>query len=246
VAGDEYASLNTRAPPFDDVRVRRAVAFAVDRGALARKWGSGAQPLCQIVPASVPGHVAYCPYTRRPNAAGTWSAPDLAKARALIAASGTKGMTVNYYAEVNVVGKPGLVDTYMVSLLRRLGYKVALHRAGPNTTFEHLQIGTGSWWADVPSASQWTRLLACDSLIQGKPRFCDPGVDRLTRRAQRLQMSDPAGANRLWARADRRLTDEAAWISVIQPAWVSVVSDRVGGYHYVPTIGVLVDRLWVR
>jgi peptide/nickel transport system substrate-binding protein len=246
VAGDEYASLNTRAPPFDDVRVRRALAFAVDRGALARKWGSGAQPLCQIVPASVPGHVAYCPYTRRANAAGTWSAPDLAKARALIAASGTQGMTIDYFAEVNVVGEIGLVDSYMSSLLRRLSYKVVLHPIGPDTTFDHFQIGTGSWWADVPSPSQWMRLLACDALTKGEPRFCDPAVDRLTQRAQRLQMSDPATANRLWARADRRITDQAAWIPVIQPAWVSIVSARVGGYHYVPTIGVLAHRLWVR
>jgi peptide/nickel transport system substrate-binding protein len=242
VPGDEYASLNTHLPPFDDVRARRALAFAVDRGAVARKWGPGAQPLCQIVPSSVPGHVPYCPYTRRANKAGTWSAPDLAKARALIAASGTKGMTIDYYAEVNVVGGIGLVDTYMASLLRRLGYRVALHRIGPNTTLHHLQVGTGSWWADVPSPSQWTTRLACDATNR---RFCDPAVDRLTRRAERRQASDPAAANRLWARADRRLTDEAAWVPVLQPASVSIVSARVGGYHYVPTIGTLVHRLWV-
>jgi ABC-type transport system substrate-binding protein len=155
-------------------------------------------------------------------------------------------MAIDYYAEVHVVGEIGLVDTYLSSLLRRLGYKVTLHRLGPDTTFDHFQIGTGSWWGDVPSPSQWTRRLACDALTKGGPRFCDPAVDRLTQRAERLQTSDPAAADRLWASADRRLTDRAAWIPVIQPAWVSVVSARVGGYHYVPTIGVLTHRLWVR
>jgi peptide/nickel transport system substrate-binding protein len=105
--------------------------------------------------------------------------------------------------------------------------------------------GTGSWWADIPSPSQWTQLLSCDALDNGPPRFCDPTVDRWTRRAQLLQRSNPAAANRLWARADRRITDQAAWIPAIQPAWVSVVSARVGGHQYVPTIGVLVHRLWV-
>ena len=80
IAGTEFAWLNTRARPFDDIQVRRALAFAVDRGALARQW-PGARPLCQILPATVPGHVPYCPYTRRPNQAGEWSAPDLARAR---------------------------------------------------------------------------------------------------------------------------------------------------------------------
>jgi peptide/nickel transport system substrate-binding protein len=105
--------------------------------------------------------------------------------------------------------------------------------------------GTGSWWADIPSPSQWTQLLSCDALDNGPPRFCDPTVDRWTRRAQLLQRSNPAAANRLWARADRRITDQAAWIPAIQPAWVSVVSARVGSHQYVPTIGVLVHRLWV-
>jgi peptide/nickel transport system substrate-binding protein len=247
VAGNEFAWLNTHARPFDDVRVRRALAFAVDRGALARRWGPGARPLCQIVPASVPGHVAYCPYTRRPNKTGRWYAPDLARARALIAASGTKGMAITYWAKIDVIGKPGLVDSYMVSLLRRLGYKVKLRAIHPDTVHGRgFQIGTGSWWADIPSPSQWTVLLRCHTLDHSPPRFCDRTVDRWARRAQLLQRSNPAAANRLWARTDRRITDQAPWISAIQPAWVSVVSARVGGYQYVPTIGVLVHRLWVR
>ena len=247
VAGDEFAWLNTRAKPFDDVRVRRALAFAVDRGALARRWGPGARPLCQIVPRSIPGHVPYCPYTRHPDDTGAWHAPDLAKARALIAASGTKGMAITYWAKTDVVGKPGLVDSYVASLLRRLGYKVTLRAIRPATALgPDFQIGTGSWWADIPSPSQWTQLLSCHALDNGPPRFCDGTVDRWARRAQRLQRDNPAAANRIWARVDRRITDRAAWIPAIQPAWISVVSARVGGYQYVPTIGVLLHRLWVR
>jgi peptide/nickel transport system substrate-binding protein len=243
VAGNEFAWLNTHARPFDDIRVRRALAYAVDRGALARRW-LGARPLCQIVPASVPGHVPYCPYTRRPNKAGVWKAPDLARARALIAASGTKGMAITYWAKVDVIGKPGLVDGYMASLLRRLGYKVTLRAIRPATVLgEDFQVGTGSWWSELPLASQWTQLLRCDA---HDSRFCDPTVDRWMRRAQGLQITDPAAANRLWARVDRRITDQAPWIPAIQPAALSVVSARVGGYHYIPSAGVLVDRLWVR
>jgi peptide/nickel transport system substrate-binding protein len=247
IPGNEFAWLSTRTKPFDDPRVRRALAFAVDRGALARRWGPGARPLCQIVPASIAGHVPYCPYTRHPNKAGTWNAPDLAKARALIAASGTKGTAITYWAQVDVVGKPGLVDSYMASLLRQLGYKVKLRAIRPDTVLgEGFQIGSGSWWADIPSPSQWTALLSCHTLDHSPPRFCDPVVDRWARRAQMLQRSNPTAAKRLWASLDRRTTDQVPWVAAIQPAWVSVVSARVGGYQYVPTIGVLLHRLWVR
>jgi peptide/nickel transport system substrate-binding protein len=243
VAGSEYAWLDPTVRPFDDLRVRRALAYAVDRGAVARRWGSGAQPLCQVVPASIPGHVPYCPYTRRPDKAGRWNGPDLAKARALVAASGTAGMAITYWAQTDVTGTFGLVDRYVASVLRRLGYKVTLRAIGQGGPRGAVQIGTGSWWADVPSASQWTQLLSCDSRPH---RFCDRTVDRWTRRAARLQSTDAAAANRLWARADRRLTDQVPWVSVLQPAWVSITAANIGGYQYVPTVGVLVHRLWVR
>ena len=241
IAGTEFAWLNTRARPFDDIQVRRALAFAVDRGALARQW-LGARPLCQILPATVPGHVPYCPYTRRPNQAGEWSAPDLARARRLIAASGTKGMAITYWAHFNA-GKPGLVDGYMASLLRRLGYKVKLRAIGAGRVPGTVQVGTGSWYSDIPLASQWMEQLRCDS---PESRFCDPTADRWMRRAQRLLATDPAAASRLWARIDRRITDQAPWIAAIQPGALSVVSARVGGFQFIPSNGPLVDRLWVR
>ena len=260
VAGNEYAWLNTHVPPFDDVRVRRALSYAVDRGALARRWGFGARPLCQIVPPSIPGHVQYCPYTREPGEDGRWRGPDLAKARALIAASGTKGTRITYYAFAGVTGSASPLDTYLVSLLRRLGYKatlVALHedRFVPvtNDARRRIQIGSGSWWADIPSASEWTQLLSCAAYDARGPEsnsnpagFCDPAVDRLTRRAAQLQSTDPSAANRLWARADRLITDNAPWVPTIQPAVPDTLAPNVGGYQTVPTVGVLPHRLWVR
>ena len=79
-------------PLFDDVSVRRAVNFAVDRGAIAALFGGRGFPTCQILPTAFPGYVPYCPYTRDPGR--TWTRPDLAKARELIARSGTAGSRV--------------------------------------------------------------------------------------------------------------------------------------------------------
>ena len=92
--------LNTRLAPFDRLNVRRAMNYAADRGAAVRAAGGPdiAQATCQILPPNFPGYRPYCPYSAGATAQGSWTAPDLAKARALVASSGTQGMEVTVWS----------------------------------------------------------------------------------------------------------------------------------------------------
>ena len=105
-----YVFLNTRVRPFDDVRVRRAVNYALDRELFAGLIGGRlAQPVCHIVPPNFAGYVPYCPYTARPSPDGRWSGPDLDEARRLVAASGTKGERIVVWIEPGLARSGGQV-----------------------------------------------------------------------------------------------------------------------------------------
>jgi peptide/nickel transport system substrate-binding protein len=256
----DYLILNVNVPPFDDVRVRRALNFALDRRAVARIWGPrGATPTCQILPPQMPGYRPYCPYTRAPESDGRWRAADLGRARRLIAASGTKGMKVVVWNSP----EPGSFMEEMraaVRLLRRLGYRAQLKivptaayaRRSGNSRYR-IQASSGAWVADYPSASAFvTLLLSCATFTPNRDYttnaggFCDPAIDRRATHAALLQTTRPDQAARLWAGIDRELVDRAVWLPMVTPTTTDVVSSRVGNFQFHLLWGLLVDQLWVR
>jgi peptide/nickel transport system substrate-binding protein len=252
--------LNTREAPFSHVLVRQALNFAIDRKAIVALYGGpqDATPTCQIIPATIPGHVPYCPYTVHPSASRRWTAPDLARARRLIAESGTSGEAVTVLTEAPSGPWDEPVGRYTVGLLRKLGYRARLEVATPNfnaaiNNYHHPpQIVTNSWIADHPAASQWITIqLSCGAWhpptqLQNHAEFCEPAIDRLADQASLLQLTDPVAADRVWARADRDITNLAPWVPTVTATETDLVSQRVGDYQYVPTIGGLLDQLWVR
>ena len=257
-----FLNLNVNAPPFNDLRVRRAVNLALDRRSAVNGWGGplAAQPACQILPPGLAGYQRYCPYTRDPVTGGSWRAPDLARARRLVAASGTAGMKVTVW---NVLHTPqGGVDEAedLVQALRQLGYR-ASQRFLPQSTFfayindsrNHPQVIDGGWSADYPSADDFIGKLTCAYFVPGNgvattdtSELCDPGLDRQIVRAAAQQATNPAAAAALWARLNRQLTDLAIWVPTVVPNELDFLSSRVRNYQYNPVWGALVDQFWIR
>jgi peptide/nickel transport system substrate-binding protein len=258
ILGTDFLIFDTRKRPFDDVRVRRAVNYALDRRAVADLVGGphAAAPTCQVLPPHMPGYRPYCPYTGGPGTR-RWRAPNLALARRLVAASGTRGARVLLVeAATPQVG----IDEgrIVVATLRRLGYRATLRVLRPGTyDRDASKVGAnmtaGGWVADYPAASDFTTgLLTCSGYRPGtdfnrnSAGFCDPRLDRAMGRARALQLSDPPRANALWARIDHALVDRAVWLPTVTPTNVDVVSKRVGNYLFHPIWGVMIDQLWVR
>ena len=241
--------LNTRVPPFDRLDVRRALNYAADRAAAVRAAGGGvvAQPTCQILPAGFPGYQPYCP----------WSRPNLARARALVARSGTRGMKVTFWSWGNLPD----IGPYAVKLLRSLGYRASMKSRSGYEYFgvvgdsrTRAQIGTTEWISDYPAASGFfNAVLTCSSFLPKNPgnsnnaQFCDPSIDRRIEAALVAQATNPDAARGLWEQIDADTTDQAPWVPLVNPRIVDVLAKRVGNYQYsYAGPGPLLDQLWVR
>ena len=256
-----YLFLNTRIPPFDDVRARRAINFAADRAELVRLSGGAqlARPTCQVLPPGIAGYRPYCPYTAGPSGAGNWNAPDLARARAFVRAGGVRATVrvgVNADDPMRVA-----IGRYFVRLLDRLGYRARLQTYPSVQTFyeragrpsAHVNAGVQGWQSNFPRASDFfPGLLSCASY---QPRaqvnanaagFCKRNLDRQIRRAQTLAVGDPAASAALWGRVDRTITDAAPWVAFLNRAGIDLTSARVGNYERNEQLSVLLDQLWVR
>ena len=243
--------LNVHTPPFNDQRVRQAVGYAVDRSSELRVFGgtSAGRITCQVLPPNIPGYKPYCPYTERPGS-GTWTAPDLGRARALAAASGTTSVPVT------VRTSPGFASRgrVLVSALRAIGYHTKLVVDASDSVYypsirdphSRVQAGPFGWVGDYPAPSDFLQLLFSCNADFNVAHFCDPAIDREMQRAGQLQATDLPRANELWERIDRQVTDAAPWVPVLNVSRSDFLSKRTGNYQPNPDWGMLVDQLWVR
>jgi peptide/nickel transport system substrate-binding protein len=252
-----YVAFNTRVAPFSDVRARQAVNFAIDRRQFAMLAGGtqdNAPPTCQVLPPTMFGYRAYCPYTTHPNpTTGAWHGPNLTAALALVRASGTRGDTVDLRTFGSGLSRQQI--QYTAGLLKRLGYNVNTH-AFPNTSAgygAYAQATSNSrlplvviegWISDFPYPSDFfDPLLVCGTGTEPGIKFCDPHLDSLVRTAEAAHGTE---ALKIWEAADKEAVNQAPWAPLITQTGTDVVSRRVGNYQRNPQYGEILDQMWVR
>ncbi|WP_180899096.1 ABC transporter substrate-binding protein [Martelella soudanensis] len=253
-----YAPMNTNLAPFDNVKVRQAVNYAIDRNALVSIYGGPvlAQPTCQILPPEFPGFEESCLYTENPGT--TWSAPDMEKAKQLVEESGTAGQKVTVVAEDTATSRA--VGTYLQSVLAELGYDATMQAISPNIQFTYIQntdnnvqISVSQWFMDYPQASNFLNvLLSCASFNEGSDAsiniagYCNEEIDAKMAEAMQTAVTDPEGANKLWAEIDKAFMEQAPVAPLFTPKNVDFTSKRVGNFIFSNQFRWLIDQSWVQ
>jgi len=164
-AAVEYFWMNNDVAPFNNVDVRKAVNYAINRQQMLRVWGGPSQGVVtdQILPPTMP---AWRDYHAYPNT------PDLAKAKALMKASGVKTPVTAVVRMRNDV--PGFVELAQVlqQNLKAIGINVQIKEFDRGVQFgkegtkgEPFDIADEGWIADYYDAYDFINVLLNGEII---------------------------------------------------------------------------------
>jgi peptide/nickel transport system substrate-binding protein len=261
LTADWYMALNTKLPPFNNLKARQAINFAADRAAYVKIGGgpSLAVPQCQILPPNFPGYAAYCPYTAGSDHT-KWTGPDIAKAKQLVQQSGTAGMKVVVNSATDETSKA--LAAQMVSDLNKIGYKASSQLLAGSIQYPFVQnssnlhkwnVAWSAWYQDYPAPADFLNvLLGCGNIHPGSDaspniaEFCDQKIQAQMTQASSLAQTNPTAANNLWAKVDHEVTDQAPWVDLYNPKQIDFLSKRVQGYQWNPQWYILIDQMWLK
>jgi len=254
-----YLPMNTNLAPFNNYKAREAVNYAINKTAAIALFGGNklAQPVCTILPPNFPGHVDFCTYQK--GMGTTYAGPDLAKAKALVKASGTFGQSVGIVVTNDSVNEA--VGQYVQSVLNSIGYKATIKPLSANIQFNYIQntgnkvqISLSQWYQDYPAASDFIKvLLSCAGFHPGSNNsiniagYCNKSIDAKMNQAETMSLTNPNGANALWGQIDKQImTTAAPWVPLFTPKQIDFVGKRVGNYQFSHQFYMYVDQLWVK
>jgi ABC-type oligopeptide transport system substrate-binding subunit len=222
-------ALNTRNKPFDDARVRQALALALDRDVLTgRILRKTAEPAYFIVPSSISGYDS-----GRPD----WAAQPITErqrqARALLAQAGygpgkPLRFTMQYYTE----SKTRTLAVAMVSMWRAVGVNCELINKDLGSVISSVnagnyQVSLYAWYSSFDDPYTFLDLFTV------KPRgsitgYSNPQYDAAVRAANRLP--DPAERSRALAAAEVLMMRDMPAIPLFFAEGQKLVGPRVGGW----------------
>ena len=212
-----YIGMNTAEPPFDDVNVRLALNYAIDRETIAEVLLEDAGvPAKGILP---PGFPAY-----NPNLPGYEYDPD--KARQLLADSkyGSPNdsndgasyppITITLPGSFGSTTDP-LTEVILATWEEQLGIQMDLLQTEWATYLQDLRdrrfqiFGGLGWIADYPDPENFLDVLFHSESDNNHTHYSDPELDALLERARVEQ--DQQARFAMYQEAERMLLDGAPW-----------------------------------
>ena len=233
----DYFGLNTTEPPFDDIKVRQAFNYAIDRQALAATLLQDlVVPAAGILPPGFPGY--------NPDLVGYNYDPD--KARQLIQESkyGDTGelprITLTVPGSFGAAISPS-IEAMLAMWEGNLGVEISILQTEWAIYLQDLHqnrfqmFGGLGWIADYPDPENFLDVLFHSESANNHSEYTNLQLDRLLQLARVEQ--DEAVRFDLYHQSEEIIVDDAPWI----PLWHSnggyvLVKPEVSDYFLFPLI----------
>lgn len=235
-----YLFLNTGLAPFDDVRVRRALSWAIDRERIAGLQPDRAEPLWQYYPPGLPGHAE--------SAVSYGYAP--AKAKSLLRQAGyPHGFETVLFTDREGLD-PAILKTVRSNLaavgisarLRTLDRAQYIRRRSKPGA---LAMGSIPWQADIPDPSDWIETMASKA---GARRGDNPSFwwdARLeTAQAAADTSADQQARIRQYTAMQRTIAAQAPYVPLYSSLQTTLCSKNTGGFYVHPVYRIDPASYW--
>jgi peptide/nickel transport system substrate-binding protein len=199
-----YYALNNKLPPFNNLKARQAVQYAIDRNAIiSGVYGGLGKPTQNFLPPDYPQYKKIDVYKF-----------DLAKAKQLVQQSGQAGATVDVYGPNEDPSKSS--TEYLANQLAKIGFKPKLHLLSHQVYFQTIgnqatkaQAMFTDWYQDYPHPLDWFDVLLNGNRItqthNNNPGNVDvPSVNAEIESLKKEEEITPE-VNDRWAKVDRDL-----------------------------------------
>jgi peptide/nickel transport system substrate-binding protein len=231
-----YMTLNEARKPYNDVRVRQAIAYAINPGAIVQAATFGNAVANETaIPKTSQWYYDYSPYT-----------PDLSKAKSLLAQAGVKNLTMNMMV-TNEYPQTVTAAQVIASELQPLGITVKIQTLDfatwlsqeENGDFDSFILG---WLGNLdPSDYYYAQQITGGSFNFQK--FSNPTVDQLLNQAQTTTAF--AARKSLYDQAAKIIVDQASYIYLYNPDVIQAYSSDLHGYTVRPDRAVRFNDAWL-
>lgn len=224
-----FYRFNVQRKPFDDVRVRRALALAIDRERIVKDVTlAGETPATHIVPPNLLGYVSRNQLTE-----------NLAEARRLLAEAGYPGGRGFPKVELlyNTLEKHRVIAEAIQQMWRRnLGIDITLYNQEWKVYLDsqhsrNFQLARGGWQADYVDPhgflDQWETGGGNNDTNWGSPEY-----DRLLHSA--LSAPNQAARYEIYQQMEKILLDEMPIMPIYFYTYARLVSPRVKNFFTTP------------
>jgi ABC-type transport system substrate-binding protein len=216
-------SMNCEMPPFNNVHVRRAVSFAIDRDAIARSRNYRIVPLGGLYPPGLPGYDEHLPGAHRYD-------PERAR-RELREAGYPNGLPGEHDLWLTEGDSAVMYGQLLQADFARVGIRIRLRFVSFPVFLDTTQrrgavaLSLTGWNMDFPDPSNFIETLfhsrnATDEHAQNQAFYRNPTLDALLDRA-RIE-PDRRRRIEMYQQAERMLVEDAPWAFLFTPTRIEV------------------------